>query len=273
MGTLQIDSRKGLFNSSSIGANELKASMKLNTIKGFLFTNGSMIAILTGLVFSGLLVTTTSQDLNRIFTNGSTTIFNGYKTIEIDVPIDIPEIPTLPAGTNYITNQFAGNPIPIPDIIVNDREFAGIDQIGVSLAAAVGTKIDGASIDTKVILDNNTNNPAVNNSSNSAIDNSIPDEGGFIPLENEPVIEMNELYGNLQYPEVLRKAGVEGRVVVSLLIDEKGRILKTNVKSSTNPYFEKAAIEALTKATCKPGIQNGNAVKSWLMIPIVFKLK
>lgn len=273
MGTLQIDSRKGLFNSSSIGANELKASMKLNTIKGFLFTNGSMIAILTGLVFSGLLVTTTSNGFNNVF-NGAPPItwetFNGDDFVD---PTDIPEPITLPAGTNYITNQFAGNPIPIPDIVINDRSFANIDQIGVSLAAAVGTKIDGASIDTKVILDNNTNNPAVNNSSNSAIDNSIPDEGGFIPLENEPVIEMNELYGNLQYPEVLRKAGVEGRVVVSLLIDEKGRILKTNVKSSTNPYFEKAAIEALTNATCKPGIQNGNAVKSWLMIPIVFKLK
>ena len=67
MGTLQIDSRKGLFNSSSIGANELKASMKLNTIKGFLFTNGSMIAILTGLVFSGLFVTTTSNGFNNVF--------------------------------------------------------------------------------------------------------------------------------------------------------------------------------------------------------------
>ena len=273
MGTLHIDSRKGLFNSSSIGANELKASMKLNTIKGFLFTNGSMIAIITGLVFSGLLVTTTSNGLGHIINGAPPITWEPFNEDDFVDPTDIPEIPTLPAGTNYITNQFAGNPIPIPDIIVNDREFAGLDQIGVSLAAAVGTKIDGASIDTKVILDNNTNNLAVNNSSNSAIDNSLPKEEEFLALEDEPVIEMNELYGNLQYPEVLRKAGVEGRVVVSILIDEKGRILKTNVKSSTNPYFEKAAIEALTKATCKPGIQNGNAVKSWLMIPIVFKLK
>ena len=231
MRTLNIDNRNELFNGSTIGAKELKASMKTNTIKGFLLTNGSLLAILAVLVFSGLLINHTQPTGIGIFGHGSTTVSPFPIPTGVDNPIVLPNDLGLQASTNFITDYFVGNTVAVPDVTITEGEFSDFGNLGTSLSATVGTRIDGSVIDQNGILDNNTNHPAVaaNANQNSIIEE--PKEGDFLPLESEPMIDFPEFYQNLEYPEILKRAGVEGKVIVSLLIDEKGKVLKTVIKS------------------------------------------
>ncbi len=79
---------------------------------------------------------------------------------------------------------------------------------------------------------------------------------------------------NLQYPEIARKAGVEGRVVVNVLIDEKGNVVDTKIlKSLGNNGCDEAAIAAIKSVKWKPAKQRDKPVKVRVGIPVVFMLQ
>jgi periplasmic protein TonB len=79
---------------------------------------------------------------------------------------------------------------------------------------------------------------------------------------------------NLKYPEIARKAGVEGRVVANVLIDENGRVVDAKIlKSLGNNGCDEAAIAAIKSVKWKPAKQRDKPVKVWVGIPVVFMLK
>jgi protein TonB len=79
---------------------------------------------------------------------------------------------------------------------------------------------------------------------------------------------------NLVYPEIARKAGVEGRVVVHCLIDRQGRVVQTKIlKSLGNNGCDEAAVAAIKSVKWKPAKQRDKPVKVWVAIPVVFQLK
>ena len=87
-------------------------------------------------------------------------------------------------------------------------------------------------------------------------------EGGFAAIQK-----------NLRYPEIARKAGIEGRVYVNVLIDEKGRIVKTKIlKSLGDNGCDEAAVAAIKAVKWSPAQKDGKPVKTWVGIPVVFKL-
>lgn len=89
------------------------------------------------------------------------------------------------------------------------------------------------------------------------------------PIGGFPAIQQN-----LVYPEIARKAGVEGRVYVNVLIDEKGNVIDTKIlKSLGNNGCDEAAVDAIRKVKWKPAKQRDKSVKVWVGIPVVFKLK
>lgn len=76
-----------------------------------------------------------------------------------------------------------------------------------------------------------------------------------------------------RYPEVARKAGLEGRVIVAAIVDEKGNVIQATIHSSTNKIFNEAALEAAKKMKFKPARQKDIPVKVKVLIPFVFKLR
>ncbi len=101
-------------------------------------------------------------------------------------------------------------------------------------------------------------------------DKDEPDPDVFVALEKEPHF-VNQV--KPVYPEIARKAGLEGRVVVRVLIDKDGKPKKVQVlKSSGIESFEEAAVEAVMQSSYSPAIQNGRPVKCWMTIPIKFSL-
>lgn len=76
------------------------------------------------------------------------------------------------------------------------------------------------------------------------------------------------------YPPLARQLGVQGVVVVSVLVDENGRVAETRL---VEPIKEKvgineAALSAARGAQYKPATKNGVRVKMWTRLRIPFKL-
>jgi protein TonB len=77
----------------------------------------------------------------------------------------------------------------------------------------------------------------------------------------------------VKYPDLARRAGVEGTVYVKVLIGKDGKPKKTLIEHSDNELLNKAAQEAVMKYRgFTPGIQNGNPIQMWISIPIEFRL-
>lgn len=90
----------------------------------------------------------------------------------------------------------------------------------------------------------------------------------------EPIGGFGAIQANLKYPEIARKAGVEGKVYVKVLVNERGDVVRTEIlKSLGNNGCDEAAIEAIRKARWKPAMQRDRPVKVWISIPVIFKLK
>lgn len=74
------------------------------------------------------------------------------------------------------------------------------------------------------------------------------------------------------YPAALRRAGVEGRVVLLVVVDEQGRVEEARVERSTRPEFEAPALEAIRKWRFRPGMKDGQPVRTFLRQPIRFSV-
>ena len=97
----------------------------------------------------------------------------------------------------------------------------------------------------------------------------LPDVGEFIPVEEQPVaVELPKPV----YPEIARRAGIEGVVHIQILVDKAGKV--RDVKLMKGPeMFHEAAKEAAWKSVRRPAIQNHKPVAVWVAYPIRFTLK
>ena len=74
------------------------------------------------------------------------------------------------------------------------------------------------------------------------------------------------------YPEELKKAKVEGVVTLLFVLDETGRVEDPRVENSTRPEFEKPALDAIRKWRYSPGMKDGQAVRTYIKVPIRFRM-
>jgi periplasmic protein TonB len=96
------------------------------------------------------------------------------------------------------------------------------------------------------------------------------DPPDFVAVEKEPA-PVNRIIP--QYPEMARKAGMEGKVVVKVLVGKDGKPEKAVIiKNPGTDIFDEAATEAAMKSTYTPGVQNGRPVKCWMVLPLKFTL-
>jgi protein TonB len=77
-----------------------------------------------------------------------------------------------------------------------------------------------------------------------------------------------------QYPEILRQAGVQGRVVVRAVIDTTGRAIPNTVQVVQTPHsgFDQASKNLVLQSLFRPGRVGGRAVKVLVSVPIDWSL-
>lgn len=92
-----------------------------------------------------------------------------------------------------------------------------------------------------------------------------------IPKFDYKGIELSEyLYENIEY---LKKFDIEGRVIASFVIDEKGKVCDVEVIKSITEICSDAVVKVLSSMPkWKPGKVNGKPVRVRLYITIVFRL-
>jgi len=91
----------------------------------------------------------------------------------------------------------------------------------------------------------------------------------YIGFDTEPRLLMA---AKPTYPELARKAEMEGRVTVLVTIDESGRVIQATVGHSDAEIFNQAAIEAALKYVFSPAEQNGIPVRATIGVSFKFTL-
>jgi protein TonB len=89
----------------------------------------------------------------------------------------------------------------------------------------------------------------------------------------EPVGGLPEIYKNISYPEVAKRAGIEGKVYVMAFINEEGGVDDVKVIKGIGAGCDEATIDAVKNAKFMPGKSAGKPAKIKMSLQIQFKLK
>ncbi len=106
-------------------------------------------------------------------------------------------------------------------------------------------------------------------------DEEEPEPEIFVVVEEMPDLigGLGEIQKKIRYPEIARKAGVEGRVILQFIVDENGNVTEPAVVRGIGAGCDEEALRVVREAKFKPGRQRGKAVKVKMSLPITFKLK
>ena len=76
------------------------------------------------------------------------------------------------------------------------------------------------------------------------------------------------------YPAASRRAGEQGTVMLRVRVGVDGSASRVTVeKSSGSPHLDAAALEAVKAWRFRPARRGADAVESWMLVPIVFRLE
>ncbi|MBM4174691.1 MAG: energy transducer TonB [Ignavibacteria bacterium] len=89
----------------------------------------------------------------------------------------------------------------------------------------------------------------------------------------EPIGGIQAIQSKITYPEIAKRAGVEGKVYILAYVNEQGEVTKTEVLRGIGAGCDEAAEKAVRDTKFKPGKQRGKPVKVKVAVPIVFTLK
>lgn len=76
-----------------------------------------------------------------------------------------------------------------------------------------------------------------------------------------------------EYPDEARREGLEGEVLLKVLVGPDGRVLEVDVVKGVDPLLDEAARDAARRSRWKGGSQRGIPVKAWAMLPCRFALE
>lgn len=96
----------------------------------------------------------------------------------------------------------------------------------------------------------------------------------FLVVEKMPEIigGLGELYKYVKYPEVARKAGIEGTVVVQIVVTPEGKPSQPTVLRGVHELLDKEAMQGVMQLRFKPAMQRARAVPVYMTIPVRFDL-
>jgi TonB family protein len=118
-----------------------------------------------------------------------------------------------------------------------------------------------------------TNNQAIKAQA-ATINDSLPAPYDFIPADAEPFVDIKTLAKNVVYPEAAKKANLEGKVYVRVLVMSDGTASpKSFVEFTDAELFNPVALNAVHSATYTPAKREGKPIACWVTVPIVFRLR
>lgn len=104
---------------------------------------------------------------------------------------------------------------------------------------------------------------------------SVIESSFYVAVENmpEPIGGLKAIQEKIIYPEIAKRAGIEGKVYVQAFIDENGNVVNAKILKGIGAGCDEAALNAIKETKFIPGGHNGRTVKTQVSIPIMFKLQ
>lgn len=87
-----------------------------------------------------------------------------------------------------------------------------------------------------------------------------------------PIGGIQAIQKNITYPEIAKRAGIQGRVYIKAFINENGDVFGTEVIKGIGGGCDEMAVQAVRSTKFNPARENGKPVKVQVSIPIMFKL-
>jgi len=100
-----------------------------------------------------------------------------------------------------------------------------------------------------------------------------PDLDGMVAVEREPSFDVKKLSSCIVYPERARSDGIEGEIIVAALVGRNGAVEQVLILESDDEIFNGSALKAVAVLEFQPAIQNGKPLRTWVRIPIQYKLR
>lgn len=96
----------------------------------------------------------------------------------------------------------------------------------------------------------------------------------FAVVEDAPMLlgGLDELQRRIQYPEIAKRAGVEGRVFLQFVVDQEGNVVDPQVIRGIGAGCDEEALRALQTMKFVPGVQSGERVNVKMSLPVTFRL-
>lgn len=109
----------------------------------------------------------------------------------------------------------------------------------------------------------------------------VEEEIPFAIVEDKPMFQgkdANEftkwVYNNIEYPEIAKENGIQGRVTVQFTIDKDGSVKDVKVLRGVDSSLDKEAVRVIQKSPkWSPGKQRNKPVKVKYTFPIIFQLR
>jgi protein TonB len=150
------------------------------------------------------------------------------------------------------TKPSIGIPVPVPDAEVSPDQTLATQQE----MSNVGPIGEGTGEGGQVQIEQDLQ-----------IDDQPPPD--FVPFQKGPTIVKRV---DPLYPEIARKAEIEGKVWAKVWIDKEGKIRQVVIIKSDSEIFNQAVIDAINKWVFTPALMSTGPVAVWLSLPFVFKL-
>jgi len=95
----------------------------------------------------------------------------------------------------------------------------------------------------------------------------------FVVVEQMPQLigGLASLQKKVKYPEMARRAAIEGRVTIQFIVNEQGKVENPKVIRGIGGGCDEEALKAVMTARFRPGMQRGRPVRVQYSLPIVFR--
>lgn len=89
-------------------------------------------------------------------------------------------------------------------------------------------------------------------------------------LEARPIYRINP---PPSYPNIAKKRGYQGNVVLEVLINKQGKVIDLRIFSTSGySILDKTAIASVKKWLFEPGMRGSDKIEMWVRVPIRFEL-
>jgi protein TonB len=151
-------------------------------------------------------------------------------------------------------------PVREHDAVIKNYEIEGNEAVSVASPPATESQVnhsqDGESTESTVSY-------TVSPGSSSVIETEFGAGGAPAFLKRQMPV----------YPTMAKRLGKQGRVVLRLFINDKGKLLDVEVVEHAGYGFTESALEAVRRSTFSPAHHNGLSIASKAFLTIRFVLK